>query len=158
MVNGSRGRARSLGAQGFGRWERVPQTDWEVANKRFCHHFQRGGCPYEYCKFIHGFPSVEEVADQAAIRSEVAAQRREGGMFLGEDYLGEDPRASAGSTRRQSSVPAQGSGGRGSRVGIDNPNALQKGDRVKSHVVETWHPQGCSARPCWAPISVLPLP
>jgi len=35
----------------------------------------------------------------------------------------------------------------GSRVAIDSPNALQKGDRVTSHVVETWHAPGLFSAP-----------
>jgi len=33
-------------------------------------------------------------------------------------------------------------GGMGSRVGIDRPNALERGDRVKNHIVDTWHREG----------------
>ena len=95
------------------------------------------------CKFIHGFPSIADVDDEAAIRLE-AAQRSEGGVWCGRDSAVGG--ASAGSSRRHSSVPAQGimsaGGGMGSRAGIDRPNALERGDRVKNHIVDTWHRPG----------------
>ena len=120
-------------------------SDWELANKSFCHLFQRGNCTYRVCSKLHGYPSARDVADQAAIRLGGAAQRRE------------DPRASAGPrrressvpppTRRESSVPPQGVANIGARNGIDHPNALQRGDALTAHIAE-WgglrrtHPEG----------------
>ena len=73
---------------------------------------------------------LTDVANQAAIRLGGAAQRRE------------DPRASAGPTRRESSVPPRGIADIGSRNGIDHPNALQRGDGLTGHIAETWHRDG----------------
>ena len=131
-VGDSRGRAQSHGPQGFGRYVRSVDrlSDWELANKSFCHLFQRGNCTYRVCSKLHGYPSAADVADQAAIRLGGAAQRRE------------DPRASAGPTRRESSVPPRGIADIGSRNGIDHPNALQRGDGLTAHIAETWHPDG----------------
>ena len=97
----------------------------------------------------HSFPTAADVDDEAAMRLESAHhhsvnQRHD--SAVGGASAGSSGGASAGSSMRQSSVPAHGiisaGGGMDSRAGIDHPTSLERGERIRSQIVDTLHLAG----------------
>ena len=139
MVGEDRGRAHSSAPGGFGRWERVPKPDdpYNHANRRYCHRYQRSQECFPDCRLIHGWPTAEEVEQEAAVHSFRSRAGGGGGSAGGASAGGASAggaSAGGGSARRQSSRPPRG-GGVNWDI-IDRPTSVQMGDGIRALILD----------------------